>query len=77
METMTGIIEKYFTPDMMRWYRPEAYDNYISINKPSYVNIKRDSAFKVTGNGCTIKIENSKCVVILWTDVQFLHVTIY
>ena len=77
METLDQIIEKYFTPDMKKWYRPEVYDNCISINKPSYVNINRDSAFEVTDDGCVIMIENSKCVVSLWKDVQFLHITIY
>ena len=77
MESLAEIIKKYFTPDMIRWYRPEAYDNCISINEPSYVNIDRDSAFKVTKSGCTIKIENSKCAVNLWIDVQLLHVTIF
>ena len=77
MESLAEIIKKYFTPKMMRWYRPEAYDNCISINKPSYVNINRDSAFEVTDEECAIRIENSKCVVSLWKDVQFLHVTIF
>ena len=77
MESLAEIIKKYFTPKMMRWYRPEAYDNYISINQPSYVNIDRDSAFKVTDSEYTVKIENSKCIVTLWKSIQFLHVTIF
>ena len=49
----------------------------IEVHSPAYINIEFDDRFRISTNGITFTIENSKVCVILWIDRVIMHTTVF
>ena len=61
---------------VIKTYNIREWDTELSINHPCYVNIRFDDRFNITIEQESVRIGNDKCVVTLYTNRKFVHITI-
>ena len=49
----------------------------IEIHFPMYVHIDFDEGFEITKHETDIRIRNNKCAVCLYSDMTYIHITIF